>query len=151
VSYTTESGRRQILDDASAAAVPLAAALAVLGDIYDLLDEQTADRMEARLFKPLQGAYGQLRRTLTEFAARTSLPAPSFAAGPAQLPSDPHSAIEHVADWTVEADEILAELQDTLLPVEVGDAELRAGLSGTRTAITPLPSACVELLRTLGR
>ncbi len=151
MSYTTESGRRQILEDAAQAGRPLAAALAALGDVYDLLDEPTAERMEERIFKPLQAAYGQLRRTLTEFAARTMLPAPAFRQAPVQLPEDPHAAFEHVADWALEADELLAELQDSLLPVEVGDAELRQGLSGTRTAIAAVPARCAEMLRTLGR
>ena len=45
----------------------------------------------------------------------------------------------------------IGELQDSLLPVEVGDTELRAGLSRTRELIAPLPAAAREMVRTLGR
>jgi len=151
VSYTTESGRQQILEDAAAAAYPLNSALAAIAEIFDHLDEPTADRMEAIVFKPLQGGYGLLRRTLTEFAARSGLEPPQFYEPPVALPSGAHAVLEHISEWAGEADQIIAELQDTLLPVEVGDPELRAGLSGTRTQIAKVPSAVVELLRTLGR
>jgi hypothetical protein len=151
MSYTTESGRRQILDDAATAVTPLSTALAALTEVYEQLDEQTADRLEETIFKPLQAAYGQLRRTLTEFATRCSLRAPLFDPGNAALPTDPRNALEHVADAAQQVDEILAELQDTLLPVEVGDAELRAGLSGTRTLIARVPAHCAELIRLFGR
>ena len=46
---------------------------------------------------------------------------------------------------------MLATLQDSMLPVEVGDPELRAGLSAVRESIGPLPGRARELLRTLGR
>jgi hypothetical protein len=151
VSYSTESGRQQILEDAAAAAYPLSSALAAVSEIFEQLDEPTADRMEAIVFKPLQGGYGQLRRTLTEFATRSKLDPPEFHEPPVALPSGAHAVLEHIAEWAGEADQIIAELQDTLLPVEVGDPELRAGLSGTRTQIAPVPGAVVQLLRTLGR
>ena len=151
MSYTTGSGRQQILEDAAAAAYPLNSALAAIAEIFDHLDEPTADRMEAIVFKPLQGGYGLLRRTLTEFATRSGLEPPQFYEPPVALPSSAHAVLEHISEWAGEADQIIAELQDTLLPVEVGDPELRAGLSGTRTQIAKVPSAVVELLRTLGR
>jgi hypothetical protein len=151
VSYTTESGRQQILEDAAAAAYPLNSALAAIAEIYDHLDEPTADRMETIVFKPLQGGYGQLRRTLTEFAARSGLEPPLFGEPPVALPSGAHAVLEQIAEWAQQADQMIAELQDSLLPVEVGDPELRAGLSGMRTQIASVPGACVSLLRTLGR
>ena len=103
------------------------------------------------LFRPLQGAYGQLKRTLSEFAQRSGLPGRDFPAAPVLAPEDPRASLEHAADAIQAADEILAELQDSLLPVEVGDQQLRSGLSGTRTAIAQLPEACDEFIRTLGR
>ena len=151
MSYTTESGRQQILEDAAAAAYPLNSALAAVAEIFEQLDEPTADRMEAIVFKPLQGGYGLLRRTLTDFAARSGLEPPQFYEPPVALPSGAHAVLEHISEWAGEADQIIAELQDSLLPVEVGDPELRAGLSGTRTQIASVPHAVVELLRTLGR
>jgi hypothetical protein len=151
VSYTTDSGRRQILDDAVVGANYLGDALAALGEAYELLDDHMADRMEASVFKPTQAAYGLLKRTLTEFAGRYGLPAPVFPPSIIPAPTDPHSTLERVADDVQNADDALSELQDTLLPVEVGDGELRAGLSQTRVTITRVPAAAEELIHTLGR
>jgi hypothetical protein len=151
MAYTTEEGRTQILDDAAAAIDRLSIAIAALGEAYEHLDEASGDRMESDLFRPLQSAYGQLKRTHGEFAKRAGLPARSFAAAPPPAPADPRAALEHAADEIQAADEILAELQDSLLPVEVGDQQLRSGLSGTRSLIAPLPERCDEFIRTLGR
>jgi hypothetical protein len=151
VSYTNDSGRRQILEDAAAAVGALSYGIAVLTEIYEQLDDPSADRLEALVFKPLQSGYGLLRRTLTEFATRYGMRSPAFPDPSQALPTDPRAALEHVADAAVQADEMLSELQDTLLPVEVGDAELRAGLSGTRTAIASVPGQCAELIRLFGR
>jgi len=49
------------------------------------------------------------------------------------------------------ADAVLAELQDSLLPVEVGDQELRASLADLRELVAAFPQRARELLRTLGR
>ena len=151
MGYTTEEGRTQILDDAADAVEQLSIAVVALGEAYEHLDEQAGDRMETALFRPLQGAYGQLKRTLSEFAQRSGLPGRDFPAAPPMAPEDPRASLEHAADAMQAADEILAELQDSLLPVEVGDQQLRGGLSGTRTAIAQLPEACDEFIRTLGR
>ncbi len=56
-------------------------------------------------------------------------------------------AIEALAD----ADAGLASLQDSLLPVEVGDAELRAGLSEVRRGIADVPGRAARLVRVIGR
>src|SRR5579875_2150091 len=151
MSYTTEEGRTQILEDSAAAVEQLSIAMAALGEAYEHLDEQSGDRMEAELFRPLQGAYGQLKRTHSEFAQRVGLPGRDFPPAPPPAPEDPRASLEHAADAIGAADEILAELQDSLLPVEVGDQQLRSGLSGTRTALARLPEACDEFIRTLGR
>ncbi len=151
MSYTTNEGRSQILDDSAAAIDQLSVALAELGEAYEHLDEQTGDRMETQLFRPLQGAYGQLKRAHTEFAQRSGLSAREFAPIPSIAPEGPRMALEHAADAIQTADDTLADLQDSLLPVEVGDQELRAGLSGTRTTIAVLPGACDELIRIIGR
>ncbi len=151
MSYSTESGRQQILDEAAAAVEELGTALAVLADAYDHLDEHAADRVEESVFRPLQAAYGQLRRTHAEFAARYNLPARTFRPGNAGLPADVRVLLERIADATQAAEDGLAALQDSLLPVEVGDAELRAGLSRTRTLIASVPATCDDIVRTIGR
>jgi hypothetical protein len=57
------------------------------------------------------------------------------------------AAVEAVA----QADADLAELQDSMMPVEVGDAELRAGLAEVRDLLADLRSRAAALLRTFGR
>jgi hypothetical protein len=151
LSYTTESGRQQILTEAAAAAAELGTALAILGDAYEQLDDNSADRVEQVAFRPLQAAYGQLKRTLAEFAARYQLAGRTFETTDSGLPADVRVLLERVADAAQAADDTLASLQDSLLPVEVGDEALRAGLARTRTLIAPVPAACDELIRTIGR
>jgi hypothetical protein len=46
---------------------------------------------------------------------------------------------------------VLAALQDSMLPVEVGDPPLRAGLEDVRRLIGELRGRSRELVRTLGR
>lgn len=151
MSYTAESGRGQILDDIAEAAVELGNALAALGEAYESLDENSADRMEADLFRPLQGAFGQLKRTHEEFAQRYGLRGRDFPPAPVPLPDDPRRLFERASESIRSADDTLAALQDSLLPVEVGDEALRAGLSRARVLISPLPHASTQLIRTLGR
>jgi hypothetical protein len=151
VSYTAESGRRQILGDAAEAADELSQALSALGEAYELLDEHSADVMEAELFQPLQAAYGQLKRTHAEFAARHGLPGREFRPATLSLPADARATIDRAAEAVQRADEQLAELQDSMLPVEVGDQELRAGLSRVRSLMAPVPSRAHQLIRTIGR
>ena len=45
----------------------------------------------------------------------------------------------------------IAELQDSMLPIEAGDAELRAALAETRELLDGLAGPAREFLRTLGR
>jgi hypothetical protein len=59
--------------------------------------------------------------------------------------------IERAADAAYDADQSIAELQDSMLPVEVGDPELRAGLSQVRETLAPVPSRARGLIRTVGR
>lgn len=151
MSYTTESGRQQILADAGAAASDLGVALAAVGEAYEHLDEHLAEVVEARIFRPLQTGYAQLGRTLSEFAQRHGLPEPQLGRTMEPAPGDPRRLLESTADAAAAADETLAELQDSLLPVEVGDQELRAGLSRVRSVIARVPAACDETIRAFGR
>ena len=59
--------------------------------------------------------------------------------------------LERATEAITDADETLADLQDSMMPVEVGDAELRAGLAAVRELIAQLQIRAPELLRTLGR
>ena len=59
--------------------------------------------------------------------------------------------IERAVDNAHDADQSIAELQDSLLPIEVGDPELRAGLSQVRETLSSVPLRARDLVRTVGR
>jgi len=152
MAYSAGEARGQLLEDMAEAADQLALALASLGEAYEELDEQTADELEQQLFRPTQSAYGRLRRTHAEFAARFGLPGRSFESSSGGLHSaDPRVYVERAVEAIEQADHVLAELQDSMMPVEVGDRELRAGLSETRETIAELPARARRLMRTKGR
>ena len=150
--YTTADARRQLLETVAEATDSLGAALAALSEAYELLDEGNADRMEEELFRPVQVAYGRARRTHDEFAARHGLPARAFQPAYPGAPSKGAKGfIEAAVQAIGSADLTLATLQDSMLPVEVGDPELRAGLEQVRELLGHLSTRAHELERTLGR
>jgi hypothetical protein len=150
--YATADARQSLLDTVAGAIEQLGLALAALGDAYDQLDEHSAERLEQELFRPAQLAYGRAQRTYAGFAHRHELSARAFASAPAGAPSaGVRVFLDRAAAEIASADQILAELQDTMLPVEVGDAELREGLREVRQLIDPLAARSRELVRVLGR
>jgi hypothetical protein len=152
MAYNAGEARTQLLGDVAEATDQLALALASLGEAYEELDEQTADALEEQLFRPTQSAYGRLRRTHAEFAARHGLSGRDFATSSGGMHSaDPRVYVDRAVDAIERADQILAELQDSMMPVEVGDRELRTGLSETRETIAELPARATRLMRTQGR
>ncbi len=152
MTYTTAQARGQLLDTLGLAADQVALVLAYLGDAYEQLDENSADRLEAELFRPAQAAYGRAKRTHAEFATRHGYPARAFLSPSSGLPSQgPKTLIERAAEAAGHADQTVAELQDSMLPVEVGDPEVRAGLAGVRTLIGGVPERAREFTRTVGR
>jgi hypothetical protein len=152
MAYSAGEARQQLLDDMATAADQLALAVAAFGEAYEELDEQTADLLEEELFRPVQHAYGRLRRTHSEFADRHRLPARTFERSSGGMHSgDPRVYVSRATEAIERADQILAELQDSMMPVEVGDRELREGLSETRSAIAELPARAQRLLRAQGR
>ncbi|MGH2915235.1 MAG: hypothetical protein ACRDMX_09625 [Solirubrobacteraceae bacterium] len=152
MAYTTDEGRARILGDLAVAIERVADALARLGAAYEQLDDDHADRLEELVFRPVQGAYGRARRVHSEFAARSRLPGREFAAhSPGAASQSVRELIERAADAAHEAEQAIAELQDSMLPVEVGDPELRAELSQLRETLAPVPARARELLRTVGR
>jgi hypothetical protein len=152
VAYSAGEARQRLLDDVAIATDQLALSVAALTEAYEELDEQTADALEAQLFRPVQHAYGRLRRTHAEFAERYRLPGRTFepSSGGAHS-ADPRVYVERAVEAIERADQILAELQDSMMPVEVGDRELRDGLSETREAIGELPARARRLMRAQGR
>ena len=152
MAYVTNEARQDLLDGIADAIDEIGAALAALGDAYELLDERTADRVEEELFRPVQVAYGRARRTHTAFAERYGLPTRTFQPAAPGAPShDVRGFLDMAVESVAGADDTLAELQDSMLPVEAGDAELRAGLTAVRERVRGLPGTARELLRTLGR
>lgn len=152
MAYVTAEARQELLDTIARATDEIGAALGALGEAYEQLDEQTADRLEAELFKPVQSAYGRARRTHAEFAGRYELPTRTFA--PATLghgAAGVREQVDDAVDAAAEADDILADLQDSMMPVEVGDPELRAGLSEVRRSLGEIPGAAERFVRVLGR
>lgn len=152
VPYATDDARREMLETIAGAADQIGLALGELEGAYELLDEGGADALEARLFRPVQLAYGRARRTYTEFASRHELPTRGFESAPAGAPArGAKGLIEGAVSAAARADAELAELQDSMRPVEVGDQELRAGLAQVREQLGMVPGGARELLRTLGR
>jgi len=152
VAYSSAEARIQMLEDIAAAADELAMALASLSEAYEELDDDAADALEEAMFRPVQGAYGRLKRAHTEFSARQRLPEHRFEARSAGAHSaDPRVYIERALEAAESADQAIADLQDSMMPVEVGDQELRAGLAEARSALADVPNQGRRLLRTVGR
>ena len=152
MTYTELEGREGLLDGMERATELIGASLEALTAAYDLVDDDTAERLEERLFGPVQQAYGRSKRTLAGFASRHGLPSRTL--NPPEEPSPSAAArelIQGAGRSAVEADQALAGVQDERSFVEVGDAELRSDLAGVRAAIAPVPQQAALMLRTLGR
>jgi transcriptional accessory protein Tex/SPT6 len=152
MTYTTAEARRELLDTVAEAVAELGLASACLAEAYEQLDEQSGDRLEEECFRPVQTAYGRAKRTHAEFARRHGLQAAAFEQRPPGLPSQGAARfIERAVEAVSAADSVLAGLQDSMLPVEAGDEELRAGLKAVREPLGALPGRARQFLRGLGR
>ena len=152
MAYNTAEARQELLDDVAEAIDDLSVALAALGEAFEQLDDYNAERLEEELFRPVQRAYGRAKRTHAEFAGRYGLPTRSFESASLTLPSNGVKGfVAGAVDAVQEADTTLATLQDSMRPVEVGDAELRAGLSEVRRLIGDVPGRASQFVRVLGR
>jgi hypothetical protein len=152
MAYTTSEAREELLDTVARAANELGFASACLAEAYEQLDEYSGDRLEAECFRPVQMAYGRAKRSYTEFAGRHGLQAGAFEPQPTGLASQGAAAfVARAVEAVRVADRTLADLQDSMLPVEAGDAELRAGLKSVREPLDGFPRKAREFLRGLGR
>lgn len=152
MAYTTSEARQELLDTIAEAADELGFASACLAEAYERLDEHNGDRLEAECFRPVQMAYGRAKRTHTEFAVRHGFPAAAFEPQPTGLPSQGAGGfIARAGEAVGVADRTLAGLQDSMLPVEAGDEELRAGLKAVREPLASVPGRARDFLRGLGR
>jgi hypothetical protein len=152
MAYTNAQARTQLLDTLADATDDIGLALANLGEAYEQLDDSSAERLENELFRPLQAAYGRAQRVHAEFAARHGLPAHTFeAAHPLMREHDARGIMENAVAAVERADSTIATLQDSMLPVEVGDPPLRAGLEQVRMLLEDIRRRTREVTRTLGR
>jgi hypothetical protein len=152
VSYIAGEARQELLDTLGDAIDHIAAALAALGEAYEQLTTGPADRLEEELFRPVQAAYGSAKRTHAGFAQRHDLPARTFDPATPGLPSTgARGFVDSAVDSAADAEAVLVELQDSMKPVEVGDAELRAGLAEVREHLGHVSARAREFVRTLGR
>ncbi len=152
VTYSDAEARQQLLDTLAQATDEIGYALACLGAAYERVDEYSADKLEEQLFRPAQMAYGRSQRTHAEFAARHGLPGRAFEPQAEGLPSTgARGFIDNAVEASASAGGMLATLQDSPLPIEVGDVELRAGLTEVRELIGALPQRARDLVRGLGR
>jgi len=152
MAYVTREAREELLDIIAGATDEIGVALAALGAAYEQLDERSGDRLEEELFRPVQVAYGRAKRTHSGFAGRHGLATRTFEPATAGVPSQGVAGfLERAVDAVATADEMLIELQDSMRPVEVGDAELRAGLAEVRALIEELPDRARLFMRSFGR
>jgi hypothetical protein len=154
MAYTAAEGHEQILDAIAEAADEVSYGLADLGEAYEMLDENTADVLEHELFRPMQTAYGRLKATHSAFAAQHNLGTAEFAS---RSPSAPSNGVRGLIDNGVAAAQkasvVLVELQEdeSMVLVEVGDAELRARISEIQRLLGDVTSRAKNITRTLGR
>ena len=152
MTYDSTQARYELLETIAAAAAHVGTSLGWLTLAYERLDDATAETLEEALFGPVQKAYGRARRTHDAFAERFALEAGAI------TPAEPHAGsrpvrelITHAADEAAHADALLDALQDSMRPIEVGETELRTGLTEVRTALDGLPQAARGIISRLGR
>ncbi len=149
---TEITSRRQILEVLAQATDELAMALVALGGAYELLDERQADRLEGELFRAVQRAYGRAQRTHAGFAQRHSLPRRRFQTPPQGAPSTGVKGfIESAVEAVDRAEMGLVALQDSPMFIELGDVELRAGITEVRQLIDRFMQHARAFVRTFGR
>ena len=149
---TTLEAREEILARLSVAIERASLATACLGEAFELLDDAGAERLEDQLFRPVQRAYARAKRAQGTFADRVGLVAPASGSPSAGPPSQgPKLLVERAAGAAAEAALVVADLPDSLRPIEAGDAELRAALAEVRERLSAVPAAAREFQRTFGR
>jgi hypothetical protein len=152
MAYTSAEARQELADAFAEAIEQIGFALSDLGAAYEQLDERNADRLEEELFGPVQVAYGRAKTTYAQFSSRHGLPSRAFESPSPGIPSTgARGFIDSAVSAIARADGELSALQDSSLPTEVGDVELRAALTDVRERLGGLRQRARELERTLGR
>ena len=131
MTYSTAEARHTLLDTVAEAADDLALGARRTSERpTSCWTSSTADRLEAELFRPAQIAYGRAQSAHAEFAKRHGI-APAVPSDRRRRGSSrPAREARSTAPSTrsASADARLADLQDSMLPVEVGDPPLRGAL-----------------------
>jgi hypothetical protein len=137
MAYSASEARQQLLDTLAEATDELGFALACLAEAYDNLNAQNADGLREQLFRPVQVAYGH-----AQLPSPSSLAAKGYwVARSSTAPRTGATAFTHrAAEAISEADRALTALQDSMLPVEVGDSALRSGLVAVRDRVRAFPN-----------
>lgn len=149
---TQSEARDEITTEVNAVVGRLSLAIACLTEAYEQLPDDAADELEAVLFRPMQKAYGQARATLNGFASRFGLTVPALEPPTPGLKSQgAQEFIEKAAALASATAGQVAELQDSMLPIDAGDPELRRGLAAVREILDGVPAAARGFLSTLGR
>ena len=150
----SDADARQDLLDALAEAIgELGLALATLGEAYELLDENSQDRLEEQLFGPIQKGYGRAQRTYASVRRARAPVQPHVhrALRRRRTPVTRASTSTAPSRRSIEGEERLIELQDSMMPVTYGDPELRAGLAEVREFVAAARERSHDFMRTLGR
>jgi hypothetical protein len=152
MAYSTAEARQELLDAIGEATDQIGIALVELGEAYEHVDDFTGERLEGELFGPIQKAYGRAKRTHAAFAERHDLPPRTF---PSATPGHPSQGVKGFVESAVaaagRADATLVTLQDSMMLVDVGDAELRSGISEIRRILHEIPGRARIFVRTVGR
>jgi hypothetical protein len=149
---TALEAREQILADLATATDQLALATACLEGAYDQLDELTADRLDEELVRPVRKAFGRAKRSYSQFAGRFGLPSRGFEPPPPGVRSQGVARfVDRAVSASEEAGRTIAGLQDSMLPIEAGDPELRAGLAEIRELVDEVPARARRFIQTRGR
>jgi hypothetical protein len=149
---STIEARTRIIEELGVATTQIGLSMAALAAAHELLDDASADRLDGELFRPLRRAYAQAKRARSGFGERHGLAAPEPEVESPGLPSQGvKSLVERAAVAAGEGSRLIAELQDSMLPIEAGDPELRAALAETRELVDGLALPAQSFLRTLGR
>ena len=152
MAYTSAEARQELLDGLAAAIEPNR--FCAGGSRRGVRATRRAQRreVEAELFGPVQLAYGRAKSMHARFAERHGIPSRTFATPSPGIPSiGAKGFIDSAVNAAAEADSALSALQDSSLPTEVGDVELRASLTEVRDLLGDVRQRARELERTLGR